>query len=83
LGYLHHLAHLLNRKTYKNGVMKRTINASYIKTLFAAILVLLINLAVQAQEKITTTVTHTETQTTGWLSNNRMWVAGGGCCLLY
>src|SRR4051812_44648405 len=63
-------------KPINNYVMKKTIIALSIKSLFTAILVLLVNIAVQAQEKVTT-VTHTETQTTSWISNNWMWVAGG------
>jgi H+/gluconate symporter-like permease len=62
--------------------MKRTINVSSIKALFAAILMLLVNIAVQAQEKVTTTVTHAETQTTSWIGNNWMWVAGGVLLLI-
>ncbi len=61
--------------------MKKSINASSIKALFAAVLVLLINTAVQAQEKVTT-VTHTETHTTSWISNHWMWVAGGVLLLI-
>src|SRR4051812_7370496 len=65
----------------KRIIMKKTINAHCIKTLFAAILVFLVNVAVQAQEKVTT-VTHTETQTTSWIGDHWMWVAGGVLLLI-
>jgi len=60
--------------------MKKTINARSIKALFAAFLVLLVNIAAQAQDKVT--VTHSETQTTSWISGNWMWVAGGVLLLI-
>jgi len=61
--------------------MKKTINALSVKALFAAMLVLLVNIAAQAQDKVTT-VTHTETQTTSWISEHWLWVAGGVLLLI-
>src|SRR4051794_13238606 len=54
-------------KHIKMHFMKKMINALSIRALFAAILVLMVNIAVQAQDKVT--VTHTETQTTSWISD--------------
>jgi hypothetical protein len=41
---------------------------------------LLANIAVLAQDKVT--VTHTETQSTSWISDHWLWIAGGVLLLI-
>ena len=60
--------------------MKKTLANYSFKSFFAAFLGLLVNMGAQAQDKVT--VTHTETQTTSWISDNWLWVAGGVLLLI-
>jgi protein-S-isoprenylcysteine O-methyltransferase Ste14 len=60
--------------------MKKTFIVPSFRALFAALLVLLVNIAAQAQEKVT--VTTSKTETTSWISDNWLWVAGGVLLLI-
>lgn len=60
--------------------MKKTFIDRSIKTWFTALLVMFFNVAVMAQDKVT--VTHTTTETTSWISEHWLWVAGGVLLLI-